>query len=195
MDSDGDVLMESDVEEYPTVPIAQETPAPNVKRNIKLEHDVNAALIALRKPLDARSVPLPSGRPQSAEVTRWLDEILKADYVLVVDTNVFISHQVLLKHLISLCHCRSVRIVIPFVVLQELDNLKMKGRRVNAGRAVESFARDAVHFIADNLRAHPDILFTQSRSATKAVQSLMNDDAIIGIFRFACGAYTALTSR
>lgn len=100
----------------------------------------------------------------------------------MVDTNFIISHLSIVRSLVGLSAHAAALILIPWVVIQELDGLKTADR--NYGEAnLATLARSAVRFIYETLQAAQGGLRGQKISET-INSSEVGDDAILD-----CGRY------
>ncbi|KAJ2160439.1 hypothetical protein GGF46_002265 [Coemansia sp. RSA 552] len=100
----------------------------------------------------------------------------------VLDTNYFIDHLPLIRNLTSRAPEHGLVVIVPWVVLQELDGLKMSSRYTNApGEApteVGQLARSAIRYLDHELDRSGSALRCQKR-AEYLVREAVNDDRIL----------------
>ena len=98
-----------------------------------------------------------------------------SDLVVVIDTNVFISS---LRVVTQLLETEHLRVLVPWMVVQELDSLKSSESKDTAVRA-----RAAVRYLHSLLVSPPPNLLTQTAAHNRAVaarfQSKSPDDRIL----------------
>ncbi|KAJ2804210.1 hypothetical protein H4R20_002596 [Coemansia guatemalensis] len=105
-----------------------------------------------------------------------------ARMVAVVDTNYFIDHLPLLRSLSELGLELGLVLVVPWVVIQELDGLKSSSRVTNTSGsqtvAIASLARSATRFLDDELGQSGSALRCQKKSEY-LVDEIEGDDKIL----------------
>ncbi|KAI8053496.1 PIN domain-containing protein [Syncephalis plumigaleata] len=96
---------------------------------------------------------------------------------IVVDTNVLISHLCYIKELLERVRAVSIRLIVPWIVAQELDSLKR-----------QEHIRTPIHFIHDTLhRGDPGL---RGQKITEHLRKhTVNDDTILD-----CAQYFAAQS-
>jgi len=104
-----------------------------------------------------------------------VEDVAENKTLVVVDTNVFISSLSLVTHLRDdVC----VKVIIPWMVVQEMDSLKTSPSRDTAVRA-----RAAVRWLHSSLQSgHPGVVaqtLEQGRKASSLIQSNSADDRIL----------------
>ncbi|XP_067086431.1 LOW QUALITY PROTEIN: transcriptional protein SWT1 [Osmerus mordax] len=101
-------------------------------------------------------------------------ELIQQELIVVLDTNILLSHLGLVKKMIShgLGGLGFPTVLIPWVVLQELDSLK-NGKRLSS--SVAHLATPAVHYIYTSLKSQEPRLWGQSMQ--QASQSSLNLNA------------------
>lgn len=117
--------------------------------------------------------------------------------VLVIDTNFLLSHLAIIEELRSLHHQYEYYIVIPWIVIQELDGLKSASdrSRLNNDRGksnVNVLARLSINWIYRQLAGNDDAVIGQK--LTEIIDLNLNgDDAILDCCRFFQERRNALT--
>lgn len=108
-------------------------------------------------------------------------ELSQHKLVLVLDTNILLSHLVYVKNIVSrgLGGVGSLVVLVPWVVLQELDSLK-KGRQTGC---VAHKAIPAISFIYDSLKNKESRLWGQSMQqaaeSENGLNAQNNDDRVL----------------
>lgn len=106
--------------------------------------------------------------------------------LLIVDTNFLISNLDILNDLRQLAPKYNHRIVIPYSVIQELDNLK------DAKRHVKHPSRKAINWIQEYFSANDEYVIGQQLTQINQV-NLRGDDSILDCCLFFQQHYNALT--
>ncbi|KAJ2723588.1 hypothetical protein GGI07_002543 [Coemansia sp. Benny D115] len=110
------------------------------------------------------------------------DLLDQARMIAVIDTNYFITHLPLIKSLSQIALQHGLVLIVPWIVIQELDGLKLSKRAMSAfGQApqdVSSSARAATRFLEEALGRAGHALRCQKRSEYIRSEEI-NDDQII----------------
>ncbi|KAF8984309.1 RNA endoribonuclease [Podila verticillata] len=127
-----------------------------------MDVDDEATLLSITSTIS--SLRQHSSRPDASSIGSWALDSASSDRngfeaVVVLDTNVLLSHLNFLRSLVSVCDTKyngtssptKAVFIVPWVVIQELDGLKMdRGRRGGEVDVVDK-ARRAIKYIQDEL--------------------------------------------
>ncbi|KAL2089468.1 hypothetical protein ACEWY4_014156 [Coilia grayii] len=145
----------------------------------RCEHRLQVNVVECYGELTAMDIDPPDeGAPSSPVFSK---EIIQQELIIVMDTNILLSHLDVVKKIRShgLGALGFPTVLIPWVVLQELDAIK-NGKLTNAG---ERRATPAVHYIYSCLKNQEPRLWGQSmQQASQALCGLQtenNDDRVL----------------
>ncbi|KAJ1648283.1 hypothetical protein LPJ64_000439 [Coemansia asiatica] len=134
-----------------------------------------------RADITSSSLNITAASPHKLPMVKG-DLLDHAKMIVVVDTNYFLSNLSLIRSLSALALSSGLVIVVPKVVVQELDGLKLSTRtNAAAGQGskdVSSMARAATRFLEESLGYEGNALRCQKRSEYLE-KELINDDQII----------------
>lgn len=133
------------------------------------EKEVIDTLLELRKDFSARTT-----YSCITNSTQNLGESSNAAAHIVIDTNIFLSHLLIVKMLIEDEEfCSNVQILVPWMVLQELDFMKTsRQNKVN----LETVARKAATFILEQINKKNPFFRSQTLSEFKSCINLLPDE-------------------
>ncbi|KAJ2845399.1 hypothetical protein IWW36_004798, partial [Coemansia brasiliensis] len=123
------------------------------------------------------------GAGASSAVYRLIDDVAEgARLAAVIDTNYFIDNLPLIKALTTRALEFGVVVVVPWIVIQELDGLK-SSNRINSSSGssfvdIGALARKATRFLEDELGRKGSALRCQKRSEY-VLKEAENDDKIL----------------
>ncbi|KAJ2523816.1 hypothetical protein GGI11_001240, partial [Coemansia sp. RSA 2049] len=111
--------------------------------------------------------------------------------LVVIDTNFFIDHLPLISKLADLAGINGVLIVVPWVVIQELDGLKMSSKSsgsqewLDSSDSVGAVARSSSRFLESVLEQNNSPFVFQKRSEYLQYEEV-NDDKILDCCLYFC---------
>ncbi|GFR16323.1 transcriptional protein SWT1 [Trichonephila clavata] len=129
---------------------------------------------------DVEMLDLSSVMTKTVNGPSWVDENLLDSYYIVLDTNTLISD---LKYIDEMKDtpvdgCGPPHFVIPWIALQELDNMKRHGKKVSSD--VIRSAKEAIRYIFAVFKSnHPRFHKQNPREADTEIFKKTNDDQIL----------------
>ncbi|KAJ1665061.1 hypothetical protein IW140_003786 [Coemansia sp. RSA 1813] len=123
-------------------------------------------------------------QPTSQFDTLSYSQSTKSQILAVIDTNFFIDHLSLVGELADVAATHSILIVVPWVVIQELDKLKMSTKTsasqgwLDSSENVGAVARSSSRFLESELERNDSPFLFQKRSEYLQREQI-NDDKIL----------------